>query len=163
MRPQHCQQESHNAPWQPHAGEPPVAISASAAPVLSAQLRVLEHLLLGNLTRMWSEIGACASQQNHSCPSHQRDQDGVRLRRVDIAAAGRRFAEVLLQHYQPGDVVWVQDYHLMMLPELLKQRQPKMKVRCWLQLLVTGTCCPAASHKGGQLGSDTDAASWLFR
>ena len=44
------------------------------------------------------------------------------------AGAGRRFAEVLLQHYQPGDVVWVQDYHLMMLPELLKQRQPKMKV-----------------------------------
>ena len=42
--------------------------------------------------------------------------------------ANRRFADVLLQHYRPGDVVWVQDYHLMMLPALLKQRQPDMKV-----------------------------------
>ena len=54
-------------------------------------------------------------REEHDCPAHH--------------AAACRFAEVLLQHYRPGDVVWVQDYHLMMLPQLLKQRQPKMKVR----------------------------------
>ena len=31
--------------------------------------------------------------------------------------------------YQEGDVVWVQDYHLMLLPALLKKQKPKMKVR----------------------------------
>ena len=43
--------------------------------------------------------------------------------------ANRRFAEVLLKQHRPGDVVWVQDYHLMMLPALLKAKAPDMKVR----------------------------------
>ncbi len=36
---------------------------------------------------------------------------------------------MVLRNYAPGDVVWVQDYHLMLLPALLKLRAPKMKAR----------------------------------
>mgnify|MGYP001811063844 CR=1 FL=1 len=36
---------------------------------------------------------------------------------------------MVLAHYLAGDMVWVQDYHLMLLPQLLKQAHPKMKVR----------------------------------
>lgn len=43
-------------------------------------------------------------------------------------AANDRFGEVVLQHYQPGDMVWLQDYHLMLLPQILKAAHPKMKV-----------------------------------
>lgn len=43
-------------------------------------------------------------------------------------AANQRFGEVVLQNYSAGDVVWVQDYHLMLLPAILKNRAPKMKV-----------------------------------
>lgn len=43
-------------------------------------------------------------------------------------AANQRFGEVVLQNYSAGDVVWVQDYHLMLLPAILKSRAPKMKV-----------------------------------
>ncbi|KAK9822383.1 hypothetical protein WJX81_006174 [Elliptochloris bilobata] len=46
--------------------------------------------------------------------------------------ANRRFGEVVLRNYAPGDVVWVQDYHLMLLPALLKLRAPKMKVGWFL-------------------------------
>jgi len=35
---------------------------------------------------------------------------------------------VVLRAYQPGDMVWVQDYHLMLLPSMLKTAVPKMKV-----------------------------------
>ena len=45
-----------------------------------------------------------------------------------VQEANRRFGEVVLRNYAPGDVVWVQDYHLMLLPALLKLRAPKMKV-----------------------------------
>ena len=44
-------------------------------------------------------------------------------------AANQRFGDVVLRNYCAGDVVWVQDYHLMLLPAILKQRMPKMKVR----------------------------------
>lgn len=39
--------------------------------------------------------------------------------------ANERFAETVLQHYRAGDVVWVHDYHLMLLPKLLKDKSPK--------------------------------------
>lgn len=42
--------------------------------------------------------------------------------------ANRVFAEVVLRLYQPGDIVWVQDYHLMLLPAILKEAVPRMKV-----------------------------------
>lgn len=46
--------------------------------------------------------------------------------------ANRLFAEVVLQHYQDGDIVWVQDYHLMLLPAILKEHRPRMKVGFFL-------------------------------
>lgn len=36
--------------------------------------------------------------------------------------ANTRFAEAVMQVYEPGDLVWVQDYHLMLLPSLLRKR-----------------------------------------
>ncbi len=46
--------------------------------------------------------------------------------------ANRLFAEVVLRHYQDGDIVWVQDYHLMLLPAILKEARPRMKVGFFL-------------------------------
>jgi len=47
-------------------------------------------------------------------------------------AANRAFADAVLALYRPGDVVWVQDYHLMLLPALLKAAVPDMKVGWFL-------------------------------
>ena len=38
------------------------------------------------------------------------------------------FAERILQIYQPGDVVWIHDYHLMLLPNMLRQRVPNIYI-----------------------------------
>lgn len=43
--------------------------------------------------------------------------------------ANALFGQVVLSAYKPGDMVWVQDYHLMLLPSILKQTVPRMKVR----------------------------------
>ena len=69
----------------------------------------------------------------------------------DNGCVPSRFADVLLKHYRPGDVVWVQDYHLMMLPELLKKHQPHMKVQ---HILCCFLCLPpaAVTHGGLWLG-----------
>lgn len=42
--------------------------------------------------------------------------------------ANALFGQVVLSAYKPGDMVWVQDYHLMLLPSILKQTVPRMKV-----------------------------------
>ncbi|CAM9645716.1 unnamed protein product, partial [Chrysoparadoxa australica] len=42
------------------------------------------------------------------------------------------FAEVVCSFYEPGDYVWVHDYHLMRLPYELRQRHPDCKIGWFL-------------------------------
>ncbi|KAE8690475.1 Trehalose-6-phosphate synthase isoform 3 [Hibiscus syriacus] len=47
--------------------------------------------------------------------------------------ANQLFADVIQQHYEEGEVVWCHDYHLMFLPQCLKERNSTMKVGWFLQ------------------------------
>jgi len=42
--------------------------------------------------------------------------------------ANEAFAEAVLACYEDGDIVWVHDYHLMLLPHLLRSKKPDMKI-----------------------------------
>jgi trehalose 6-phosphate synthase/phosphatase len=45
-----------------------------------------------------------------------------------------RFCDALLEVVRPDDVVWVHDYHLMVLPQLLKQRMPSLRIGFFLHI-----------------------------
>ena len=49
-------------------------------------------------------------------------------------AVNERFCEAVLAHAQPGDVVWVQDYHLMLLPALIRTARPDARVGFFLHI-----------------------------
>jgi trehalose 6-phosphate synthase/phosphatase len=42
--------------------------------------------------------------------------------------ANRRFAEVAVRHIRPGDLVWVHDYQLMLVPKLIREAIPDARV-----------------------------------
>jgi trehalose 6-phosphate synthase/phosphatase len=42
--------------------------------------------------------------------------------------ANAAFAHVVLDEFRDGDMVWVHDYHLMLLPSFLRQAKPQMKI-----------------------------------
>ncbi len=44
------------------------------------------------------------------------------------------FLETLLEILQEGDLVWIQDYHLMLLPELLRQQRPDLLIGFFLHI-----------------------------
>jgi trehalose 6-phosphate synthase/phosphatase len=44
------------------------------------------------------------------------------------------FCEKVLEIAKPGDVIWIQDYHLMLLPKLLKQKLPDSKIGFFLHI-----------------------------
>jgi trehalose 6-phosphate synthase/phosphatase len=44
------------------------------------------------------------------------------------------FCEVVLQIARPDDIIWIQDYHLMMLPQLLRERQPDLAIGFFLHI-----------------------------
>jgi trehalose 6-phosphate synthase/phosphatase len=46
----------------------------------------------------------------------------------------RRFADAVVSVAQPGDAVWVHDYHLMLLPALLRERLPDASIGFFLHI-----------------------------
>ena len=50
------------------------------------------------------------------------------------ARVNARFADVVAQHARPGDQIWVHDYHLMLLPGLLRQRMPDACIGFFLHI-----------------------------
>jgi trehalose 6-phosphate synthase/phosphatase len=49
-------------------------------------------------------------------------------------AANRRFRDAVLEHLAPSDTVWVHDYHLMLLPRLIRDVAPEVRVGFFLHI-----------------------------
>jgi trehalose 6-phosphate synthase/phosphatase len=63
--------------------------------------------------------------------------DKVRIDSQDFGVyqeVNRRMADVVVSSYQPGDTIWVHDYHLLLLPELLRERLPDVKIGFFLHI-----------------------------
>ena len=62
--------------------------------------------------------------------------DGENSQTIIYKASSRHlnemFADVVIKHYEEGDVVWCHDYHLMYLPKCLKDFKKSMKVGWFL-------------------------------
>ena len=62
--------------------------------------------------------------------------DGKKERKswADYVRMNQLFAERILHVYQPGDIVWIHDYHLMLLPNMLRQRVPNIYIGFFLHI-----------------------------
>jgi trehalose 6-phosphate synthase/phosphatase len=62
--------------------------------------------------------------------------DGRAERRwwTDYIRMNQLFADRILDVYQAGDIVWIHDYHLMLLPHMLRQRIPNVYVGFFLHI-----------------------------
>ncbi|HEY7515491.1 MAG TPA: trehalose-6-phosphate synthase, partial [Vicinamibacteria bacterium] len=48
--------------------------------------------------------------------------------------ANERFADAVVRRARPGDTVWVHDYHLMLVPQLLRKRSPDLAIGFFLHI-----------------------------
>jgi trehalose 6-phosphate synthase/phosphatase len=62
--------------------------------------------------------------------------DGRAERRfwADYVRMNQLFADRILEVYQAGDIVWIHDYHLMLVPHMLRQRIPNIYVGFFLHI-----------------------------
>jgi trehalose 6-phosphate synthase/phosphatase len=70
-----------------------------------------------------------------------------------------RFADTIAAAYQPGDVIWVHDFHLLRLPALLRERLPNARIGFFLHIPfpaadVFETLPPRRQLLAGMLGAD---------
>jgi trehalose 6-phosphate synthase/phosphatase len=45
-----------------------------------------------------------------------------------------RFADAVAEHHRPGDLIWVHDYHLMLLPQMIRDRIPDAHIGFFLHI-----------------------------
>ncbi|MGB5944021.1 MAG: bifunctional alpha,alpha-trehalose-phosphate synthase (UDP-forming)/trehalose-phosphatase [Leeuwenhoekiella sp.] len=53
---------------------------------------------------------------------------------LSYVTVNEKFAEVVLDNIEDGDTVWVHDYQLMLLPQLIKEKMPDVKVGFFLHI-----------------------------
>jgi alpha,alpha-trehalose-phosphate synthase [UDP-forming] len=46
----------------------------------------------------------------------------------------QRYAEAVLEHANRGDLIWVHDYHLLLLPQILREASPDLEIRFFLHI-----------------------------
>jgi trehalose 6-phosphate synthase/phosphatase len=73
--------------------------------------------------------------------------------------ANRRFAEAVIEQYKPGDRIWIHDYHLMLVPEMLREKLPDAAVGFFLHIPFPASDIFSLLPRGhellsGLLGSD---------
>jgi trehalose 6-phosphate synthase/phosphatase len=67
----------------------------------------------------------------HSFPSQLRCEDRDWESYVE---ANRVFCQAVVERYQPGDLLWVHDYHLMLLPQMLRAALPDAAIGFFLHI-----------------------------
>ncbi len=73
--------------------------------------------------------------------------------------ANHRFCSAVLREFQPGDRIWVHDYHLMLLPGMLRERLPDAAIGFFLHTPFPGSDVFSILPRGeelltGLLGAD---------
>ncbi|KZF21749.1 glycosyltransferase family 20 protein [Xylona heveae TC161] len=53
---------------------------------------------------------------------------------ADYYRLNQMFADRIMQIYKPGDIVWIHDYHLLLLPSILRQRLPNIYIGFFLHI-----------------------------
>ena len=53
---------------------------------------------------------------------------------ADYCRMNQLFADRILEIYTPGDIIWIHDYHLLLLPNLLRQRLPNIYIGFFLHI-----------------------------
>ncbi|KAI8970343.1 glycosyltransferase family 20-domain-containing protein [Mycotypha africana] len=43
-------------------------------------------------------------------------------------AVNKKYAELIVKHYKPEDTIWIHDYHLLLVPSMVRSRLPKAKI-----------------------------------
>ena len=77
---------------------------------------------------------------------------------ADYYQMNQTYADKIMQVYQPGDIIWIHDYHLMLLPNMLRQRIPNAYIGFFLHVPFPSSeylrCLPRRKDiLGGPLGA----------
>ncbi|HTM04540.1 MAG TPA: bifunctional alpha,alpha-trehalose-phosphate synthase (UDP-forming)/trehalose-phosphatase [Vicinamibacterales bacterium] len=129
LRPHH---ERSDALWFGWPGEVPDARRSAIHAALTGQRMVAVHLRPEEVDGYYHGFanGVVWPLFHYSIDRVPVDTAGW----PEYRAANEAFAAEVAAEYRPGDTIWVHDYHLMLLPGLLRQRLPDARIGFFLHI-----------------------------
>ncbi|OZJ03390.1 hypothetical protein BZG36_04003 [Bifiguratus adelaidae] len=64
----------------------------------------------------------------HYIPNEPTDGRSERKNWQDYIEVNQRFADRILEHYREGDLIWIHDYHLLLVPQMLREQLPNAPI-----------------------------------
>ncbi len=128
--------QSASATWIGWPGPLSASLSDAARRSLDEQMS-LHHLQLVELGKRDVEDYYDGFSNAVVWPLFHYLLDRIPLRSQNWEAyqrVNRRFADAVVAQYQPGDVVWVHDYHLMLVPGMVRERCPEAQIGFFLHI-----------------------------
>jgi trehalose 6-phosphate synthase/phosphatase len=43
-------------------------------------------------------------------------------------AVNQKYADLIVEQYQTGDTIWIHDYHLLLVPDMVRNKLPKARI-----------------------------------
>ena len=71
---------------------------------------------------------------HHIVPDNPQSSLYVEISWKHYIAVNRAFAELIAENYKPGDLIWIHDYHLLLLPSMLRQMLPNARIGFFLHV-----------------------------
>ncbi|EJD43548.1 hypothetical protein AURDEDRAFT_104625 [Auricularia subglabra TFB-10046 SS5] len=53
---------------------------------------------------------------------------------AQYVAVNQKFADTIVANYEPGDIIWINDYHLMLVPRLVREKLPQAIIGFFLHV-----------------------------
>ncbi|KAI9197114.1 glycosyltransferase family 20-domain-containing protein [Polychytrium aggregatum] len=96
---------------------------------------------------------------HYQLPDYPKGQAYEELSWRQYVSVNRKFAETIAEVYRPGDVVWINDYHLMLVPSMLRKLVPQAIIGFFLHIPFPSSeifrCLHVRKHiLEGMLGAD---------
>ncbi|KAJ3039306.1 hypothetical protein HDV00_012298 [Rhizophlyctis rosea] len=71
---------------------------------------------------------------HYRLPDYPKGQAYEELAWRQYVAVNQRFANVIAENHKPGDIVWINDYHLMLVPAMVRQLLPNAMIGFFLHI-----------------------------
>lgn len=71
---------------------------------------------------------------HYQLPEYPKGADKEQQWWCDYKAVNQKFANIIAENYRPGDIIWINDYHLMFLPKMLRELLPDAPIGFFLHI-----------------------------
>lgn len=82
-------------------------------------------------------------------------------------AVNQKYANLVIEQYQPGDIIWIHDYHLLLVPNMVRAKLPKARIGLFVHSPFPSSeifrCLPSKCYKNSIYWLYSNTYTFFFK